>query len=219
MHWTVKWLQEPFFKPFMKQFLSGEILFHQGEAGNQCLLILSGSVQLLMESEIGEYVFAIQRPGDFLGEKALLSSGIPRQRIFSAQADGPVTVLQIGFQELELFEKENVQWVVELLKQVVESEAIRLDKANYLARILRGSDNKKRFLHSLVYLAQITGKKVGQQVEIPTLIPALDYYLGLAPAERDALIHDLEKRGLLKKGPSGQYLLTDEKSLLSQLNE
>ncbi len=61
-----------------RRFRRGETLFHQGDPGDALLVVLSGAIKIVLPSEEGdEAIIATIRPGDFLGELALLD-GAPR---------------------------------------------------------------------------------------------------------------------------------------------
>ncbi|HEY6058871.1 MAG TPA: Crp/Fnr family transcriptional regulator [Candidatus Limnocylindrales bacterium] len=61
-----------------RRFRRGEVLFHQGDPGDALLVVLSGAIKIVLPSEEGEEaIIATIRPGDFLGELALLD-GAPR---------------------------------------------------------------------------------------------------------------------------------------------
>lgn len=61
-----------------RRFRRGEVLFHQGDPGDSLFVIAAGSVKVVLPSESGdEAIINTLRPGDFLGELALLD-GAPR---------------------------------------------------------------------------------------------------------------------------------------------
>ena len=76
-------------KPYLRLFNDQDVVFQQGQLGNTVFIVLTGTVHLLLESELGEHVFSVAGSGDLLGEKALLSA-TPHPRVFSAQAQNAV---------------------------------------------------------------------------------------------------------------------------------
>jgi CRP/FNR family transcriptional regulator, cyclic AMP receptor protein len=56
-----------------RRFRRGEVIFHQGDLGNSLQIVVSGAVKIVLPSAEGdEAIIATLRPGDFLGELALL---------------------------------------------------------------------------------------------------------------------------------------------------
>lgn len=56
-----------------RRFRRGEVLFHQGDPGDALFVVLSGAIKIVLPSEEGdEAILTTARPGDFLGELALL---------------------------------------------------------------------------------------------------------------------------------------------------
>ncbi len=56
-----------------RRFRRGEVLFHQGDSGDALFILVAGAVKVVLPSEEGdEAILATLRPGDFLGELALL---------------------------------------------------------------------------------------------------------------------------------------------------
>lgn len=197
---------------FSRRFSKGELLFRQGQSGNTLFIILEGVIQLLLESEFGEHVFSIVSAGELLGEKSVLADS-QRQRIFSAQALEPVLAIELNYQDLNQLQKEEPDLILDILRRSFEVSSKRLEQANYLARVLRGSDPRKRLLDCLVYLSRAASIKKGNSLKILKLNEALNYYLELDPNDRESFIRELIETGVLEAATEGDYLVLDEKKL------
>lgn len=198
--------------PFIKAFDAEEILFRQGQPGQSLFIILKGRVHLLLESERGEHVFSVACSGDLLGEKALLGEA-RHPRVFSAQALEPVLAIELRYADLMRIQRSDPEFILDVLKRSFEIAAKRLEQANYLCRILKGNDLKKRFRDCVLYIAQFSGTSSEKGIRIPTLNQSLDYNLELAPSEREALIGELIQVGALTPENDGVYFLNMEKML------
>ncbi|MGZ5970568.1 MAG: cyclic nucleotide-binding domain-containing protein, partial [Polyangiales bacterium] len=62
---------------FGRKFKAGDVLFKEGEAGNEAFLLQEGRVRLLKKVRTVERSLMVLKPGDLFGESALLS-GVTR---------------------------------------------------------------------------------------------------------------------------------------------
>jgi CRP-like cAMP-binding protein len=67
-----------------RRFRRGEVIFHEGDPGDSLHVVASGSVKIVLSSEVGEEaIIATLHAGDFFGELALLD-GAPRSATATA---------------------------------------------------------------------------------------------------------------------------------------
>jgi CRP-like cAMP-binding protein len=67
-----------------RRFRRGEVIFHEGDPGDSLHVVASGSVKIVLSSEVGEEaIIATLHPGDFFGELSLLD-GAPRSATATA---------------------------------------------------------------------------------------------------------------------------------------
>jgi CRP-like cAMP-binding protein len=67
-----------------RRFRRGEVIFHQGDAGDSLHVVTQGAVKIALPSSEGdEAIIATLRPGDFFGELSLLD-GAPRSATAAA---------------------------------------------------------------------------------------------------------------------------------------
>jgi hypothetical protein len=79
-----------------QHFEAGNVIFHQGETGNQVYVIVSGEVEVVQDRPgPGDPVIARLGPGQFFGEMALIRSA-PRVATVRALTDLDVLVMQRG---------------------------------------------------------------------------------------------------------------------------
>ena len=79
-----------------QHFEAGNVIFHQGEAGNQVYVIISGDVEVVQDRPgSGDAVIARLGPGQFFGEMALIRTA-PRVATVRALTDLDVLVMQRG---------------------------------------------------------------------------------------------------------------------------
>ncbi|MHC4848682.1 MAG: cyclic nucleotide-binding domain-containing protein [Planctomycetota bacterium] len=73
-------------------YQDGENLMRQGEKGDFMVVIQSGKVHVIAESELGEVLVSTAGPGEILGEMALFEKGI---RSATVRASGEVRALRV----------------------------------------------------------------------------------------------------------------------------
>jgi len=199
--------------PFRKQFGPGEVIFHQGQVGNTLFILLKGRVHLLLDSNTGEHVFSVASAGDILGEKAILQEK-GHQRLFSAQAVEPVIAFEISAWDLGQLQRTEPDLILDILKRSFEVSAKRLEQANYLARVLRGTDSRRRFCECIVYAAHTAGSPTTNGIKIPKLKEALSYFLDLDPLKRDLFLNELIDSGALEVHDQ-TYVLVNQQKLMA----
>jgi sigma-B regulation protein RsbU (phosphoserine phosphatase) len=75
-----------------RQVVSGQVLFHQGEVGVECFVILAGELEVLTYVGGEELRLDVYRPGQLIGEMALIDRS-PRSATVRALLDADLIVL------------------------------------------------------------------------------------------------------------------------------
>jgi CRP-like cAMP-binding protein len=75
-----------------RTYKNGEVIFRQGQFGQEMYVIRSGKVRIFGTHNGAETTFAVLREKDFLGEMSLLT-GEPRSATAKAQGDVSVSVI------------------------------------------------------------------------------------------------------------------------------
>ncbi|MBI4611644.1 MAG: cyclic nucleotide-binding domain-containing protein [Candidatus Rokubacteria bacterium] len=79
-----------------QHFEPGQVIFRQGDPGDDVYVVISGEVEVIRESPgAGEHVEARLGPGDFFGEMALIRTA-PRMATVRAQTPLDVMVMRRG---------------------------------------------------------------------------------------------------------------------------
>lgn len=90
------------FKPdeMTRSFSKDEIIFCEGEPGNELFIIQKGSVKIIKITETSEILLAVLKPGDIFGEMALLESK-PRAAVAVAYEDCQLMAVNLSnFQQM-----------------------------------------------------------------------------------------------------------------------
>jgi CRP-like cAMP-binding protein len=95
-------------------FLDGETIAEQGEAGDEMYIIVSGEVRVLNKSGTE---LARRRPGDFVGEMAIISQ---QPRMATMVAAGDVRTLCIGQKQFEGILRERFEISMAVMQELGE---------------------------------------------------------------------------------------------------
>ena len=73
----------------LRRLARGSVLYRAGEAASEISLVVSGSLELVRPTPVGDQPMGEAEPGDFVGEEALVGGA----RVSDARAPGPATLL------------------------------------------------------------------------------------------------------------------------------
>ncbi len=180
---------------FEKELVKGEILFKEGDPGDEIYLIKEGRIKIYKEMDGEERTLAILGKGEIFGEMAVLD-GKPRSA--SAKA--------IENSVLEVLSKEAILNTINsqpMIKYLINTLIERLRAADEQLRLLTIRHEEQRFL---TYL--LIRYKEGKTEGIP--VDEVEYFTGIKKEEVLSYVSDLEKRGLLKFKEGKVYLLKPE---------
>jgi len=167
---------------FEKELVKGEVLFKEGDPGDEIYIIKKGKIRIYKEIEGEERTLAILKEGEIFGEMAVLD-GKPRSASAAAVEN---TVL-------EVLSKESIVSVINshpMVKFLIDTLIERLRTADEQLRLLTIRHEEQRFL---TYL--IIRYKEGVWEEIS--LEEIEYFTGIDKETLLSFIKDLEKRGLL----------------------
>ena len=110
-------------KQTSKKYKKGEVVFTEGDVGNEMYIINSGKITITKKSDSGQVVLEELTPKSFFGEMALFSDSI---RIASAVAVEDSTLIVITKSMLDTQLQNVPEWFVIMFKALVQ----RLEKAD-----------------------------------------------------------------------------------------
>ncbi len=211
-----EYLKQPIFRRFTKQYGAGQYLFRQGQMGSTLYIILEGSVWLVSEHGEEEHVAAVLERGQFLGEKAVMNA-TPHRRFFSATIKEHAVVIELRLEDLDMIRDAMPDLIIELQRQMFKVAAGRLDRSNYLVRILRSSDNVERLVQLMVYFVHTAGRKVPGGTEVVMSQESILYHIDMDPEDVSACLEKLIQENLCMRLSNSFYLIPDDRELLEYL--
>src|SRR5881394_131767 len=111
-----------------EKFVSGEYIFHEGEAGNRLYLIVSGEVRISRDVPgSGEEALAVLKPGALFGEMSVFDRS---ERSTHAISNGGCTLLTITRPDFEMLLDFNREMAYKVLWACVRLLSGRLRQTN-----------------------------------------------------------------------------------------
>src|SRR5580704_11542184 len=178
---SVARMPDPLFLRLGRDFSAGNVLFREGEHGEDMYVIQSGLVQIIKRVGIEDRPLATLGRGEFLGEMAILN-GKPRTATAVVLEDAKCLVIDAA--TLEQMITNNAEIALRLVKKL----ARRLDSADEMIQILLNPDPKARVLHGLKRHAENFGDDTGPGVRVDITTDGLARELGVeSPQVHDVL--------------------------------
>lgn len=190
-----------------REFRAGDVLFREGEQGEEMYVIQSGLVQILKRVGADERPLATLGRGEFLGEMAILN-GKPRTATAVVLEDAKCLVIDSA--TLEQMVSSNTEIALRLVKKL----ARRLDSADEMIQLLLHPDPKARVLLGLKRHAESFGEETGLGVRVLTSAVDLAREVGVEPEQVDEVLARLRRLRIASVDDLGAIVILDLPRLL-----
>ena len=181
---------------FARDFAPGTVLFEEGQPGDYMYVVQSGDVEIRRKVGETERVLAVLKPGDFLGEMAILNA---RPRSATAVVRVPSRLLVIEGRTFEAMLRARP----EIALRIIKSLALRLESANQQVELLLLPTPNHRVVQCLRQMADeqilLAGAPVnaGTAIMVPTTIDAIATRVGLSEHEVGEVVERLRAARLV----------------------
>jgi len=189
-------MSDPLFARFGREFAAGDILFREGDPGDQMFVIQSGAIRITKTIAGEERVIAVLGPGEFLGELAILNS---KPRSATATIIETARCLVIEAKTLETMVARNAEIAMRLIKKLAK----RLDSADALIEVLMHRDPKARIMLALARHAEAFGEQIEDGIRIRTTADDLARDVGVEHAHAADVMARLRRLRLATEVPGG----------------
>jgi CRP/FNR family cyclic AMP-dependent transcriptional regulator len=176
-------MTDSLFARFGREYRAGDVLFMEGETGEEMFVIQSGSVQVSKRIGDEERPLATLGRGELLGEMAILNR---KPRTASAVVLEDTTCLVIDGKTLETMIQKNPEIAMRLVKTLAK----RLDAADALVQILLNPDPRARVLLGLKRHAEAFGEQTASGIKVNVSPDDLAHEVGIDVAD----VHDVLAR-------------------------
>jgi CRP-like cAMP-binding protein len=189
-------MSDPLFARFGREFSAGDVLFREGEPGNEMFVIQSGAIRITKSVAGEERVIAVLGAGEFLGELAILNN---KPRGATAVIIEPTRCLVIEAKTLEAMVARNAEIAMRLIKKLAK----RLDSADALIEILMHRDPKARIMLALARNADAFGEATPEGIRIRTTSEQLARDVGVEASHAAEVMTRLRRLRLASEVPGG----------------
>ena len=195
-------MSEPLFSRFGRDFRAGDVLFREGERGEEMYVIQSGVVQILKTVGNEERPLAALGRGEFVGEMALLNDK-PRTATAIVLEDAKCLVIDRATLE------QMITSSAEIALRLVKKLSRRLHSADEMIQILLNPDPKARVLMSLKRHAEGFGEETGLGVRVHASTQDLAREVGIDETQVRDVLTRLERALLLELQAARQRACVD----------
>lgn len=138
------------FNKFGRVVENGQLIFKEGEDGDQMYIIQEGAVRISKSIGGRDHVLAVLNKGDFFGEMAIVSR---MKRTANATAVGEVHLLAFNREGFIQMVEKNAKIGLNIIDKLCK----RLEQANQQIKILVKKDIKSLIAMNLYYSLQASG--------------------------------------------------------------
>jgi CRP-like cAMP-binding protein len=200
-------MSDHLFLRFGREYRAGDVLFREGEHGEDMYVIQSGLVQILKRMGHDERPLATLGRGEFLGEMAILN-GKPRTATAVVLEDARCLVIDAA--TLEQMISNNAEIALRLVKKL----ARRLDSADEMIHILLNPEPKARVLQGLKRHAESFGEETGLGVRVRASPSALAREVGVEEVQVHEVLTRLQRLRIAAEDDLGEIVIMDLPRLL-----
>jgi len=179
----------------IKNLRKGDILFNEGDEGDEMFLIKSGKIKIIKEMDNGEKkILAFLGEGSFFGEMAILDN-IPRSASAIAEVDTELIIVDREAFLSKINENPFIKYTISTLTN-------RLRRVNEMW-IYRGIPNDMiRFIRYLKYRAKKSNLETDIDTGIPYNIEEISVILAIEKNKLKEYLKELEKENIIETDKS-----------------
>ncbi len=197
---------------FEKKLSTGEVLFKEGDTGEEMYFIREDKIKLSKGTGSEEKVLAILKEGDFFGEMALID-GSPRSATATALEDTTLIIIDKNSFMERITENPLVAYIVETLTK-------RLRTTDEQIKLLMIKNDERR----VVTYIYNRGKEEGTQTPEGIMLKEdydpdrLAHITGVSPEKAKEYVKNLENANLVKISSDGKLIITNMNKLEKYIN-
>lgn len=144
-----------------RRYPRGSILFSEGDFGDECYIIKTGTVKISRMDETKEVTLALLREGEYFGEMAMMKKGLTRSA--TAEVMETSSIYSLKGSDFLIFLEAKPKMCIKLLEGTMD----RLRRANEQIYDLTFLSLRARIIKAMIRLADEHGVSVNEGIQIP----------------------------------------------------
>ncbi len=193
-------IEKDVFRKSVKAFEPGQVIFKEGDHGEQMFIIIQGEVEIRKRTSMDTArTLSTFKPGDVFGEMALIEN---KPRSATAVATKASRMLIMNEPLFMAMIERNPDFARKMIQVLSE----RLRKANLLIQNLTVTNRENQILAGLRQYATEKGTATfkGHRVKIAEFLEWAAAHLGLEAKEITAVVQEFQRRGVVGRSALGR---------------
>jgi len=181
--------EQEIFERCGRSYNPGDIIFREGDVGNEMFIIQSGKVKIAKQLKDGvEKTLVILGPGDFFGEMAVIDKDVRSANAVSLESSRLIAL------DEEVFEM-HMQTNPKIVKKILKNLTSRLREANQQIANLMIKDANRLVANTILLVVHKHGEEGpgGISMNINFTVPELSKMCGLEQAKTREVVDRLQK--------------------------
>jgi len=193
------------FNRFARKFSRGDIIFHEGDQGEEMFIIHSGKVKISKRVGDVQKTLAILDKGEFFGEMAILNNK-PRSATVEVIEEGHLLVIER--KTFETMIRNNVEIALRMIKKM----ANRLQQVDDQIEVLLIRDEVHRVIYYIKKLIQDHGIETRDWLRVDYIYSPVEFagMVGVSLSSVNKIMDKLVKGGFLNF-KDGKIIITQKK--------
>ena len=191
---------------FGRTYKSGDLVFSEGDPGNEFYLIHQGAVRCYKVIKDKERTLQIMKKDDFFGEVAALTGTV---RTATAVATQPTVLIAIPVPVMEKIIEHQPEVSIKLLKKM----AVRLKASTDMVVILMEGDPQVRTILGIIRLLETEGMEREEGIVFPFDMQEFANQIQVEPAQVGKVIEELTGKGIIETSAAGLVTVRNPEDL------
>jgi CRP/FNR family transcriptional regulator, cyclic AMP receptor protein len=182
-------IEQEIFEKCGRTYNAGDVIFREGEMGNEMFIIQSGKVKISKQLKDGaEKTLVILGPGDFFGEMAVIDKDVRSANAIAIEYSKLIAL------DEEVFEM-HMQNNPKIVKKILKNLSTRLRDANQQIATLMIKDANRLVANTILLVVHKHGEEGpnGITMDINFTVPELSKMCGLDIAKTTEIVEKLIK--------------------------
>ncbi len=193
-------IEKDVFQKFVKAFEPGQVIFKEGDPGEQMFIIIQGEVEIRKRTSMDTArTLSTFKAGDVFGEMALIENKPRSATALATKASRMLVMNEPLF--LAMIERNP-----DFARKMIQVLSERLRKANLLIQNLTVTNRENQILAGLRQYAAEKGSSTfkGRRVKVAEFLEWSAAHLGLEAKEIAAAVQEFQRRGVVGRSALGR---------------